>query len=128
MSNKPGIRYLPRPSMRRAPDGTDTLSTEPMCVIRPSLTRTVCPGSSRSLSMGTTVTSTKAKVPSVAGGAGCLWLQPSNSNSTTHIQCFLCMLLRGSEYTNCLPAPPEPLGLLIEWRDGEPEPAHVFQC
>ena len=63
MSAKPGIRYLPWPSMTRAPAGGGAASTRAM---RSPRTTTVAPGISGPF-IGTTVTFTKATASGVAG-------------------------------------------------------------
>jgi hypothetical protein len=56
MSMRPGIRNIPRPSMRRASDGTGVLPAGPTAAIRPPRTTTVAFLSGRSLVMVRTVT------------------------------------------------------------------------
>jgi len=63
ISASPGMRNLPRPSMRCASAGILTDAVGPMAAMRPSRMITVWPVSTRSRSMGRTVTSTNANVP-----------------------------------------------------------------
>ena len=66
ISVKPGSRNLPCPSTTREPRGAFNSLAGPMLAIRPSETITVCPARTRSLSMGSTLTSSKQTVPSGA--------------------------------------------------------------
>ena len=63
MSARPGIRYFPLPSTRRAPEGTFTLRAAPTSVMRPSRTTTVASRRVVSPVIGMTVTSVIAKTP-----------------------------------------------------------------
>ena len=66
MSASPGIRYFPRPSIRRAPEGTWTFRVAPIAAIRPSRTSTVASGMRVSFDIGMTVTPVMARVPGVS--------------------------------------------------------------
>ena len=61
MSVRPGIRYIPRPSMRFASAGTGVLDDGPTAAMRPPRTTTVAFRSGRSLVMVRTVTLVIAK-------------------------------------------------------------------
>ena len=67
MSARPGMRYLPRPSIRRAPRGTRTVAVLPTASIRPSRTTTVASRSTLSGDViGITVTLVTARTPGVS--------------------------------------------------------------
>jgi TRAP-type C4-dicarboxylate transport system permease large subunit len=74
------MRYRPRPSIRTAPAGTLTCFAGPRAVIQPPSISTVWFGSTRSRSIGTTFTSTNARIPAGAPGTGtravgaCAWI------------------------------------------------------
>src|SRR5687768_5249178 len=63
MSARPGMRNFPRPSMRRAPDGTRTVRDAPTAAMRPSRTSTVASWRTVSEVIGITDTLVIAKVP-----------------------------------------------------------------
>src|SRR5207247_4491040 len=66
-SVRPGTRYRPNPSMTLAPGGTGTSVAAPMAAIRTPRTITVCPDSTRSLSIGIALTLTNAIAACVGG-------------------------------------------------------------
>ena len=71
ISASPGIRNLPRPSMRVASAGTRTLALAPTSTMRSPRTTTVWFCSTGSVSMGSTATLVKAIVRGSACWVGC---------------------------------------------------------
>ena len=83
MSERPGMRNFPVPSMTRVPDGTETLEADPTAAILPSRTSTVAPAIGVGVAIEMTVTFRIANVPRVSavrdtpGGASCRDANPA---------------------------------------------------
>ncbi len=84
MSQRPGIRYRPRPSTVRVPAGTTTSSAGPIWMMRSSSTSTVLPDSTAPASTSTTATSTIAREGSPRVGTRSPAVSSASASASLH--------------------------------------------